>query len=213
MRSFGVLSIALTLTILLATQASGQTASASINVSGQVSEAIFVSIAPAAQLSGETLPFTHSNLNSHTVRLSISTSTSGGGGRISIPLQLRSNVGYTLSASANLNGKMLSGLCVAGVRATGKYVARGAVNANNMAACEDATKGVQRRDVKRSGFSFPANLLQGQLISLNGTSDSPFNALEVLIFLEVETQTQPPQGNIELILSAAPERVAPVVLK
>jgi hypothetical protein len=211
MRSFGVLSIALALTILLATQASGQSASASINVSGQVSEAVFVSIAPAAQLSGETLPFTHSNLNPHTVRLSISTSTSGG--RISIPLQLRSNVGYTLSASANLNGKMLSGLCVAGVRATGKYVARGAVNANNMAACEDATKSVQRRDAKRSGFSSPAKLLQGQSISLNGTSDSPFNALEVLILLDVETQTHQPQGNIELILSAAPERVAAAVLK
>jgi hypothetical protein len=46
--------------------------------------------------------------------------------------------------------------------------------------------------------------LQGQPISLSGTSDSPFNALEVLILFEVETQIRQPQGRVELILSATP---------
>jgi hypothetical protein len=207
MRSFGVLSIALTLTILLATEARGQSDSASISVSGQVSEAIFVSIAPGAQLSAEALQVTHSNLNRHTVRLSIDTSGSGTGGRITIPLQLRSNVSYTLSASANLNGATrLRGLCVRSVRATGRYVVGGALNAAHTAACEDATASVQMRDANRSvpRFSSPATLLQGQTISLSGTPASPFNALEVLLLLEVETQIGEPQGNIELILSASP---------
>jgi hypothetical protein len=210
MRAFVVLSIALALTVLLVPTASGQTTSGSATVNGQVSEAIFVSIAPNAQLSDEILPVTYSNLDRHTVRLSIPTSGSiGTGRRISIPLQLRSNVGYTLSASANLDGAtLLRRLCVESVRATGRHVANGAGNAANMAACEGATAGVHLRSAKASAprFSSPANLLQGHLISLSGTSDSPFNALEVLLRLEVETQGEHPQGHVELILSATPRR-------
>jgi hypothetical protein len=208
MRSFGLLSIALTLTIFIAPEARGQSASASIRVSGQVSEAIFVSIAPGAQLSVETLQVTHSNLNQHTVRLSIDASGSGTGGRITIPLQLRSNVNYTLSASTKLNGTMLRGLCVKSMRATGRYVAGGALNATRTATCEDATASAQTRNATRSmpRFSSPVTLLQGQTISLSGTPASPFNALEVLLQLEVEPQTGKPQGNIELILSATPAK-------
>lgn len=215
MRFFGVLSIALALTMLLAPDTRGQSVAASITVGGQVSEAVFVSIAPGAQLSSETLPITYSNLDRHTVRLSISTSGSGvGRQRISIPLQLRSNVSYTLNASANLNGTMLRGLCVAGVRATGRHVAGGAFNAANMTACEYSAASMYTRTAKRSvpDFSSPASLLQGPRISLSGTSDSPFNALEVLIVAEVEPQTGQPQGSIELILSASPASVAPAVL-
>lgn len=208
MRSFGVLSIALALTILLAAQASGQSTSASVNVSGHVSEAVFLSIAPGAQLSGAPLPFAYTNLDKQTVRLSIDASVSGAGGRISIPLQLRSNVGYTLSASANLSGTMVRGLCVGSVKATGRHVAGGAVNDAKTAACTDATASVQTRNATRSAprFASAATLLQGQSISLSGTSASPFNALEVLLLLEVEPQNGKPQGRIELLLSASPAK-------
>jgi hypothetical protein len=54
--------------------------------------------------------------------------------------------------------------------------------------------------------------LEGQPISLSGTSDSPFNALEVLLLFEVEAQARQPQGNIELILSATPRSVASVLM-
>lgn len=220
MRPFAVLSIALAFAFLLAPDARGQSSAvaASVTVGGQVSEAVFVSVAPGAQFSNETnetnetLPVAYSNLDKHTVRLSISNfGSSGGSKRISIPLQLRSNVGYTLRASANSNGTtlVLRELCVAGVRATGKHVARGAENAANLRACADRAAHVQAGNANRSGLSSPATLLQGQPISLSGTSDSPFNALEVLILVEVETQTRQPQGDIiELILSATPRSVA-----
>lgn len=214
MRSFAVLSIAVALTFLLAPQASGQSGvAASVTVGGQVGEAIFVSVARGAQVSGESLPVTYSNLDKHTVRLSIPASGSGGR-RMTIPLQLRSNAGYTLSASANLDGTtfLLRELCVAGVRATGRHVARGATNALNVAACADRATHVQTGNANRSDPSFPATLLQGQAISLSGTSDSPFNALEVLILVEVETPTGQPQGRIELILSATPRSVASAVV-
>lgn len=210
MRAFAVLSIALTFAFLLAPQASGQ----SVTVGGQVGEAVFVSIAPGAQVSGDTLPVTYSNLDKHTVRLSIPTSGTSGGRRLSIPLQLRSNVGYTLSASANFDGTtlLLRELCVANVKATGRHVARGATNAANMAACADRAAHVRTGDANRGGSSSPATLLQGQPISLSGTSDSPFNALEVLILVEVETLTGQPQGQIELILSATPRSVAAALM-
>jgi hypothetical protein len=209
MRAVGVLSLALALTFLLAPTATGQSVSGSATVNGHVGEAIFVSIAPDAQLSGETLPFIYSKLNPHTVRLSIHAPDNNSGvssRRITIPLQLRSNVGYTLSASAKLGGATLRGLCVESVRATGRHVAQGAFDAARTATCKDATAGVQTRDANRSAppLSAPAILLQGQLISLSGTNDSPFNALEVLLRLEVEPQGGTPPGSIELILSASP---------
>jgi hypothetical protein len=207
MRSFGVFSFALTLTslLLLASNASGQ--SGSVVVGGRVGEAIFVSIAPDVELAHETLPITYSNLDKQTVRLSIHISNSVDVKQIHIPLHLRSNVGYTLSATANPSGTTLRGLCVRNVRATGRYVASGAVNAGNAASCGDETGGVQRRQVKRSGAlhaSSPAELLTGQSISLSGTSDSPFNALEVMLQVEVELDAGQSHGSIELILSASP---------
>lgn len=215
MRSFGPLSFALTLTtLLLASTASAQ--SGSVTIGGHVSEAVFVSIAPGAQLANDALPITYSNLDRHTVRLSIDISKSVDVRRISIPLQLRSNVGYALSATANLNGTTLRGLCVRNVRATGRHVAGGAVEMGSVAACEDATMtGVRQRPAEGSALpvSSPSELLQGQAISLSGTSDSPFNALEVLLLVEVELDADHAQGSIELILSASPARIASVAAK
>lgn len=213
MRAFGLFSIALALTVLLAARAFGQSASASATVSGQVGEAVFVSIAPGAQLSGETHAVTHGNLNQHSVRLSIR--ASGVGRRISIPLQLRSNAGYTLSASTNSDGAtpllLLRELCVESVRATGRHVASGALDAADVATCEGATAGARTRNAERSAprVSSPATLLRGPLISLSGTADSPSNALEVLLRLEVGTQSDQTQGSIELILSATPTPTRP----
>jgi hypothetical protein len=200
MRLFGVLSFALTLTILLASEARGQ--SASVTVSGHVSEAVFVSIAPGAQMSDGELLLTHTNLNTHTVLLSISASDVR---RISIPVQLRSNVGYTLSASANLSGARLRGLCVTGARATGKFVATGAVEAVNMTACEEATAGARSRNVSQAAQPFFATLLTGTKISLAGTFDTPSNALEVTLLVEIEPHDGQEHGVVELILSATPE--------
>lgn len=205
MRSFGVLSFALTLTILLAAEAAGQSASASVTVSGQVSEAVFVSIAPGAQLSAENLQVTHSNLNAHSVLLSINTNGSAAR-RLSIPVQLRSNVPYQLSASANLNGMMLRKLCVTSTRATGRLVATDASTAVNASSCEAATTIIQTLDVNRGVlyFSSRSTLLTGPRISLGGTFETPFNALEVTVLIEVELQDDEEQGNVELTLSASP---------
>jgi hypothetical protein len=214
MRPFAVLSTALAFTfLLLAPQARGQSVASSVTIGGQVGEAIFVSIAPGAQFSDETLPVTYSNLDKHTVRLSISTSGSGAR-RITIPLQLRSNVGYTLNARVNLKETtlLLRELCVAGVRATGRHVARDATDAAYIVKCADRATNAQAGNANRSSFSPPETLLQGQPISLSGTFDSPFNALEVSLSVEVEAQLRQPQGRVELIITATPRSVASVLM-
>lgn len=215
MRSCVVLSCALSLALFLAAEAMGQTISASVTVNGHVSEAVFISIAPGAQLSGDGLQLTYSNLNPHSIRLLISTSESDVR-QISIPLQLRSNVSYTLSASSNLSSATLRSLCIANARPTGRFVAADALNAFNRATCDAATAGLQPRDVNQSAFNFSSTsaLLTGPRISLAGTSDTPFNALEVMLLIEVEPQEGLEQGSIELILSVSPaSRVSSAALK
>jgi hypothetical protein len=203
------------LTLLLAADAIGQSNSASITVNGHVSEAVFISIAPTAQLSGDKLQLTYSNPDSHSLRLLITTSESDLR-RISIPVQLRSNVPYTLSASSNMSGATLRRLCIANARATGRFVAADALNAVNRATCDAATTGLQPRAVKKGAlaFSSPSALMMGPRISLAGTFDAPFNALEATLLIEVEPQEGLEQGSVELILSAAPAvRVSSAALR
>lgn len=213
MRSFSVLSLALTLTMLLAAEVLGQSGPASITVNGQVSEAVFVSVAPGAQLSDAQMLLTYSNLGPRSLRLSIST-TGSDVRRISIPIQLRSNVPFALSASANLSATTLRGLCVTGARTTGRFVAADAARAVNMAGCETQTAAARPPSLNRGAlpFSSPYTLLNGPRISLAGTFDTPFNALEVTLLVEVAPHDGQEHGSIELILSASPASRASAVI-
>jgi hypothetical protein len=205
--------LALTLTLLLAAKALGQSGTASITVNGHVSEAVFVSIAPGAQLSDDQMLLTYSNLGPRSLRLSISTIGSDVR-RISIPIQLRSNVPYTLSANANLSETTLRKLCLTGARTTGRFVAADAVKAINTAGCETQTATARPGGLNRGAlpFSSPYTLLEGSRISLAGTFDTPSNALEVMLLVEVEPHAGQKNGSIEMTLSALPASGASAVV-
>lgn len=197
MRSLAALSFALALTVLLAHEAAGQSGSGSVTVSGQVSRAVFLNVAPGAQLYADDFRVTHTRQDAHTVRLSISV-TGDEAGLISIPLQLRSNAGFKLSASAEVGDASLGAMRVTGARATGSLVAADALNALTQdAATDDA-------HANPDASHLPYTLLTGPRISLAGTHDTPSNALEVTLLLEVR-----PQGgqtyDIELTLTASPD--------
>jgi hypothetical protein len=211
MLSLRSLSFALLLTTLLACAARGQSGTATVTASGRVSGTVMLSIAPNAQLSDQETMVSYSNLNAYTILVSIKVSGSHGARRIAIPAQIRSNVGYTLSASAKSNGAALlsmRGLRVTDVRATGRFVAPDAVEAVNRGGVLEATLNTEGRAQKTSQrapvFPSPATLLTGPRISLAGTSDSPHNALEVIIMAEVESPAEATHGSIELLLSAQP---------
>jgi hypothetical protein len=188
------------MTILLAHGAAGQSASGSATVSGQVSRAVFLDVAPAAQLYGDNFQVTHTQQDAHTVHLSIS--VPGGEARlVSIPLQLRSNTGFRLSASAESSGASVSTLRLTDARATGSLVAADAVNA----ATRDAASEDAHANTYSSQFPSARTLLTGPRISLGGTHDAPSNALEVTLLLEVRPREGYQNSNVELTLTASPE--------
>ena len=211
MLSLRSLSFALTLLFILAYAARAQSAStASVNINGHVSGAVLLSISPTAQLSDGETSLTSHNLDAHTILVSIK--TGGGQARhIAIPVQIRSNVGYTLSAlvkrGAATSTSQLRGIQVTGARPTGRLVAVDAVAAMNMAEAVYAVKAAGQSQQASRGASlspFPVTLLTGPRVSLGGTPDSPYNAVEVMILAETEASAERETKTVELILSATP---------
>ncbi len=208
MHSFRNFSFALFLVLLLALAGRAQSVSARVTMRGHVSQTVILSIAPDAPLYHDEMRLTYRNLNAHTVAVSISNS-GGDVGRISIPMQIRSNVGYAISASAALSGEnSLRGLYVAGARATGKFVATDAVEAINVTAPFNGMLVAAQARASRPGtgsFSAPAMLLTGPRISTAGTFNSPHNAVEVMMVVEVEPPADGDTQPLELIISASPD--------
>lgn len=205
MLSLRSLSFALTLTLLLACAAKGQSTSASVAISGRVSEAVFLSIAPTVQPTDSETLVSHVSLNAHTILVSVKTSGSHAR-QISVPLQIRSNSGYTLSVSASGSGTALRWLRVKEARATGKFVAPDAVEAINVAAEFDPTTAAgqaQRASQGALHFPSPVTLLTGTRISRAGTYDSPHNAVEVMILAGVAPTAGVESQSIDFILTAS----------
>lgn len=206
MLSLRSLSFALTLTLLLACAAKGQSASAPIAISGSVSETVFLSIAPTAQPTDSETLVSYVSVNARTILVSIKTSGSHAR-QISVPLQIRSNASYTLSFSAGGSGTALRWLRVREARATGRFVATDAVEAMNVAAEFDPTTATGRSQRASQGalhFPSPVTLLTGPRISRAGTYDSPHNAVEVMILAEVAPTAGVESQSIEMILTASP---------
>lgn len=212
MLSLRSLSFVLVLTILLASATRAQSGSnASVTIGGQVSAAVLISIAPTAQLSdSETLVTAH-NTDARTLFISIK--IHGHHARqIVIPVLIRSNTGYMLSALAKpceaTPSTLLRGMQVTGARPTGRFVAVDAVEAMNVAAAFDATNAaghLQRASLSALLLSSPTILLTGPRISLAGTPDSPHNAVEVTMLAEVEASDEGETQSLDLILSATPD--------
>ena len=213
MLSLRSLSLALTLMILLACAANGQSMSANVAMSGHVSQTVLLSIPPTTQLTDSETLLTYSSMNSRTVLVSIKTNGSRVR-QISVPLRIRSNAGYTLSAS--VNGTALRGLRVREARATGKLVAVDAVEAMNVTTEFDtttATGQMQRASLDTLHSPSPITLLTGTRISLAGTYDSPHNAVEVMILAEIAPAAAAGESqSIELIFSASPNSAGDAVL-
>lgn len=200
MRSLAALSFALTLTVLLAHEAAGQSGSGSVTVGGRVSRAVFLNVAPGAQLYADDFRVTHTRQDAHTVHLSVSV-TGVEARLVSIPLQLRSNAGFKLSASAGPGDASLSAMRVTGARATGSLVAADALDVETRdAAADDAHA---NRDA--SQLHHTRTLLTGPRISLAGTHDTPSNALEITLLLEVRPRDGRLHASVELTFTASPD--------
>jgi hypothetical protein len=164
--------LALTALVLVASvTADAQTGS--VTLQGHVSETVALSILPN---------FTHSNTDvkvvgsGSTMRLTLS-STDGESSEIRVPLLVRSNSGFKISAVVESQAAALTHLSVIDVRPTGRLVSPGVVNA------------IAVRQEDNVDFSRPLLLLSGPRVSIGGTLDSSINALQVTLLIRMKPQS------------------------
>ena len=163
--------LALTVLVLVA-PASVNAQTGSVTLQGHVSETIALSVLPN---------FTHANMDvavssGSTVRLTLS-STDGESSEIRVPLLVRSNSGFKISAVVESQTAVSTHLSVIDVRPTGRLVSPGVVNAI-------AVRPEDEVDVSR-----PLLLLSGPRVSIGGTLDSSTNALQVTLLIRMKPQS------------------------
>ena len=157
-------------------------AAQTVSLKGTVSETVALSVLPN---------FTHSNID---VNVSSSGSTlqitlSGTHAKapvVRVPLIVRSNSGFKISAAVESTTAELAQLEVSDVRATGSLVSPRAISELEISPQPDI-------------------LLSGPRVSLGGTLNSPNNALQVTLFIRMKPQ--PARGwlvHLTFIGTAAP---------
>jgi hypothetical protein len=203
-------SLFLTLTLGLTCAARAQTGGGSVRMSGVVSETIALSIPQGAGAPGVLVNTSRNAERSLTVTIS---GTARDTAEVRIPVQIRSNTGYKLFASAQGGGANLSSLLVTGARPTGSFVAPDAAEAVSVTAAFDGRSGAggptQAPGFNRPNLSALSELLSGPRVSTGGTLQSPQNALEVVLSITVEPHADGQSWTVELLLSAAPAEQLP----
>ena len=154
-------------------------AQSSVTLSGRVSETVALSILPNSIQSDVDVNVVSSGNNTVRVTLSGDVAKSA---VVRVPLLVRSNSGFKISAVFESVTAELSQLSVTDAHATGTLVSPQVVNA---------------LDIKRNDgadVSQPLLVLSGPRVSLGGTLNSPDNALQVTLILRVKPQQQTVSG-------------------
>ncbi|HJQ31126.1 MAG TPA: hypothetical protein VJ866_03050 [Pyrinomonadaceae bacterium] len=196
-------SLFVTLTLCLTCVARAQAGGGSIRMTGIVSELVALSIPQTTEAPGVLVNTSRGADNSVTVTLNGNTR---GLTEVRIPVQIRSNTAYRLSAAATSSGSDLKSLFVVGARTTGTLATPDAAEALSVAAAFDGRNG--------DGFNLPnlsnlSELLSGPRATLGGTLQSPQNAVEVTLSVAVAPQSDAQSWTVELLLSAAPAAQLP----
>jgi hypothetical protein len=124
----------------------------------------------------------------NTVRITVSASDSPD---IRVPLLVRSNSGFKITAVVESQTAGLSELSVADVRATGRLVSPQIVNAIHLERIVDPDT------------SQPLFVAGGPRVSLGGTLNSPNNALQITVLIRLKPEL--PRGSpIHLTFAATP---------
>ena len=155
-------------------------AQTAITLTASVSDVVTVSAAP------NLLP-ANAAVESAPDRTAVTLTLSGSGpddSTIRIPLLIRSNSSYVLSARARSNA-VSANISVSDARATGRFVAPYAVARINLATTVDGRDGGIRSAPMPVDLASPFSILRGSRISLAGTLDSPDNAVEIIVLVTV----------------------------
>jgi hypothetical protein len=158
--------------------------SGQVSLNGAVSETVVLSVLPgfsAGKVDAEVVR------SGNSLRLTL-TSVDAEAPIIRVPLLVRSNTGFRISAVFESDNATLAQLSVIDVHPTGKLVSSRAINLINL------TPRFNLRDVDKVSrtahvsVSQPVLVLSGPRISLGGTLDSPNNALQVTLLIRLQPQ-------------------------
>ena len=125
----------------------------------------------------------------------VSLTLSGDEQIVRVPLLVRSNTSFKITATFESQTAVLSQLSVDDVRATGGLVSPQVVNAVHVNPHLDPY------------LSQPLLVLTGPRVSLGGTLDSPNNALQITIVIRLKPEL--PREPIHLTLAATPVSLIP----
>ena len=108
---------------------------------------------------------------------------------IQVPILIRSNTAYTITATVESHTAVLTQLQVLSVEATGKLVAGDAVTGFAVRRQLDKRPGgtaAGEESVLPVDTSVPFTIFTGPRISIGGGLDSPHNALKVILLLSLQ---------------------------
>jgi len=166
----------------------GVKAQSSARLTGHVSEVVTLSVAPNWNEPGVDVMS-----NGGTVRI---TWPVGKSPVIRVPLLVRSNSSFKISALFESTTAVLSQLSIEDVRATGRLVAAQSVNAFHIQP---------QLDPDTAQPLFVAN---GPRVSLGGTLNSPNNALQITVLIRLKPE-QLRASLVHLTFVASPESLVP----
>lgn len=174
-----------------------------VSLKGTVSETVVLSVPPGL-IPGKVA--TEATRSGNSLRLTL-TSGDAESSIIRVPLLVRSNTGFRVSAVFESDNATLAQLSVIDVHPTGNLVSSRAVNLVNLTPRFDLPDSDKGSQTSRMSVSQPAFVLSGPRISLGGTLDSPNNALQLTLLIRL--QPQPAQTwVIHLTFVATPESLA-----
>jgi hypothetical protein len=146
----------------------GVKAQESVTLKATVSETVTLSVAPNS-IDGDVV-----NSSGNTVRITLSGAKSP---VIRVPLLVRSNTGFQITAVFESEGAVLSELSVLDVRPTGRLVSPHIVNVFHAEPQLDPDT------------SQPLFVVSGPRVSLGGTLNSPNNALQITVLIRLKSKT------------------------
>lgn len=195
--SFMVVLVVLAPLPLRARQAGGR-----VVVSGQVSAFAAVAAGPDAQVLKGDARVASSSDGAQGLIFTLS-GTRGGETQVELPLQLRSNAAFALSASCATDGATFSTLSVAQVRGVGAFVYPAAAAGVEVAPAFDGRAAVSASPGVGPDLSSLATILTGPPISMGGTLNSPNNMIEVLLRVLITAPADEKGWLVELKVAAA----------
>ena len=188
--------------LLLPFMARGQSHSAPVTINASVSETVALSV-------GQAFAENNVRIESHGAGKTLGLTLSGSSTdvvAVRVPILIRSNTSYRISALMQSQAATLVNFAVIGARPTGRFAAINAVASLNVAQELDSRSPNRRIQTPFMPLNLSSSfsILSGLRVSLAGTLSSMDNALEVTVLIAAKPEAGADDWTLHLILTASP---------